>query len=501
MGKSKKPAQTSKDREREYEALYRSVGLSSEEEGDSNDSDSDDEAGSGLSLEEGPTTPKRGKGMTTAESPQQRDGGSKGKRVASKPPDPSLSVPYATGMAASMVSTPWNKKGTSPVDNQTSMFGTGEYPPLPTRVMDMEIDPVTLRPAAKTRSEHAASSQARALLSTASPAITSETPPANPYERPGRRIVVNESANTTYTPEQKSWDGWDSDLDRGSEVDKEGDYRKGLQENLHRSEEYEMESPGNTLTTISEDPIMRAQAVESRRLARLARDRLGEYAPEGYGKIGDNTDDWLSPLNTSAAAMGDRLAPFGSSDTSLGSSKEEVSETEYRQPFAEVVDHPLVNRFLHGQARVLGYRAVFNSIKHTKNFVLKHFKGTATQEVYHQEEHHCASATWGGRGKQAEVRTTKAAPGYYRAQRDFYVNTTGKELFHSSRRASLPEGFFLIFFQCSPYLKGNKYAVALTQITKSLKKSKHGLAMAQMSVKLMSKREHRRADIVGKVMA
>jgi len=41
-----------------------------------------------------------------------------------------------------------------------------------------------------------------------------------------------------------------------------------------------------------------------------------------------------------------------------------------------------------------------------------------------------------------------------------------------------------------PTFKGNKYAVALTQITKSLKKSKHGLAMAQMSVKLMSKGEH-----------
>ena len=74
-------------------------------------------------------------------------------------------------------------------------------------------------------------------------------------------------------------------------------------------------------------PIMQAQAVESRRLARLARDQLGEYAPEGYGRIGDNTEDWLSPLNTSAVAMGDQLAPFGTSDTSLGSSKEKVSET------------------------------------------------------------------------------------------------------------------------------------------------------------------------------
>jgi hypothetical protein len=159
MGKSKKPAQTPRDKEREYEALYRSVGLSSEEEGDSNESDSDDEVGRDWSSEEGPTTPKRGKGKTTAESPQQRDGGSKGKRVASKQPDPLSSVPYATGMAASMVSTPWNKKGTSPVEDQTSKFGKGEYPPLPTRVVAMEIDPVTLRPAAKTRSEHAQAPQ------------------------------------------------------------------------------------------------------------------------------------------------------------------------------------------------------------------------------------------------------------------------------------------------------------------------------------------------------
>jgi len=237
-------------------------------------------------------------------------------------------------MAASSVSTPWNTKGTSPVDDQTSTFSTVEYPPFPTRVVDMEIDPVTLRPAAKTRSEHAASSQARARLPTAFPAITSETPPANLYERPGRQIVVNESANTTYSPEQKAWDGWDSDLDRGSDEDQEGAYRKGLQGNLHRLEEYEMESMKNTL----EDPIMRAHAVESRRLAK------------GHGKTGDNTDDWLSPLNTSATAMGDRLTPVGTLDTSVGSSQKEGSETEYRQPFAEVIDQPLVSRFLHSQA-------------------------------------------------------------------------------------------------------------------------------------------------------
>ena len=117
MGKSAK-AQTPKDREKEYEALCRSVGLSSEEESDSDESESGEEAESSSSSEEGPTTPTRGKGMITAESPQQRDGGSKGKRVANKPPDPSSSVPYATGMAAPIASTPWNKNGTSSVDDQ-----------------------------------------------------------------------------------------------------------------------------------------------------------------------------------------------------------------------------------------------------------------------------------------------------------------------------------------------------------------------------------------------
>ena len=52
-----------------------------------------------------------------------------------------------------------------------------------------------------------------------------------------------------------------------------------------------------------------------------------------------------------------------------------------------------------------------------------------------------------------------------------------------------------------PSMKGNKYAVAMTQIAASLKDSKHAMAMAQMSVKLMSPGVHRQADIVGMIMA
>jgi hypothetical protein len=51
-----------------------------------------------------------------------------------------------------------------------------------------------------------------------------------------------------------------------------------------------------------------------------------------------------------------------------------------------------------------------------------------------------------------------------------------------------------------PSMKGNKYAVATTQIAASLKDSKHAIAMAQMSVKLMSPGVHRWADIFGMIM-
>ncbi len=52
-----------------------------------------------------------------------------------------------------------------------------------------------------------------------------------------------------------------------------------------------------------------------------------------------------------------------------------------------------------------------------------------------------------------------------------------------------------------PNMKGNKYAVAMTQIEESLKDSKHAMAIAQMSVKLISPGVHRRADIIGMIVA
>jgi hypothetical protein len=52
-----------------------------------------------------------------------------------------------------------------------------------------------------------------------------------------------------------------------------------------------------------------------------------------------------------------------------------------------------------------------------------------------------------------------------------------------------------------PSMNGNKYPAALTQKAESLKGSKHATSMAPISVKLMSKGVHRKADVVGMILA
>ncbi len=65
---------------------------------------------------------------------------------------------------------------------------------------------------------------------------------------------------------------------------------------------------------------------------------------------------------------------------------------------------------------------------------------------------------------------------------------------HNARVRKPPEKYV-------PSTKGNNYAVTMTPIAALLKDSKHAMAMVQMSVKLMSPDVHRRADIVGMIMA
>ncbi len=65
---------------------------------------------------------------------------------------------------------------------------------------------------------------------------------------------------------------------------------------------------------------------------------------------------------------------------------------------------------------------------------------------------------------------------------------------HNARNRREPEKYI-------PSMSENKYAVALTQISASLKGSKHVMSMAQMSVKLMPNGAHKRADVVDMIMA
>jgi hypothetical protein len=61
----------------------------------------------------------------------------------------------------------------------------------------------------------------------------------------------------------------------------------------------------------------------------------------------------------------------------------------------------------------MNYRAAFNTVKQAKAFRREHFNGLNLQAVYHPHEHHCATATWGGRAKGAHLRITKAPPGLF----------------------------------------------------------------------------------------
>jgi hypothetical protein len=65
---------------------------------------------------------------------------------------------------------------------------------------------------------------------------------------------------------------------------------------------------------------------------------------------------------------------------------------------------------------------------------------------------------------------------------------------HNARNRKQPEKY-------TYSMSGNKYAVALTQIAASLKESKHAMSMAQMLVKPMPKGAHRKADVVGMIIA
>ncbi len=99
----------------------------------------------------------------------------------------------------------------------------------------------------------------------------------------------------------------------------------------------------------------------------------------------------------------------------------EFDKTNYPQLDTLIPDHPAVTNFLQSQGRTMNYRAAFNTVKQTKTFCREHFNGLDLQAVYYPQEHHCATATWGGRAKGMRVCIIKALSGLFQAQSQMHA--------------------------------------------------------------------------------
>ncbi len=140
------------------------------------------------------------------------------------------------------------------------------------------------------------------------------------------------------------------------------------------------------------DPILWAQTIEMQRKARVAMEILHQPMPH----------QTLVDLCSEGSQGGtERVLTM------------EANKTDYHQPDAFVSDHPAVANFLWNQGRAMNYRAEFNTVKQAKAFCREHFNSLNLQAVYHPQEHHCATATWGGRAKGVHICIIKALPGLF----------------------------------------------------------------------------------------
>jgi hypothetical protein len=142
------------------------------------------------------------------------------------------------------------------------------------------------------------------------------------------------------------------------------------------AQEVEAPQPGHK-DGASYDPILSAQVIEAQRKAHVAMECL--HQPTLHQSSVDFCSEGAQEGTECVATM-------------------EVDDTNYQQPDALIPDHPAVTNFLRSQGWMVNYRAVFNNVKHAKSFYWEHFNSLNLQGLYHTREHHCATATWGGRG-------------------------------------------------------------------------------------------------------
>jgi hypothetical protein len=145
----------------------------------------------------------------------------------------------------------------------------------------------------------------------------------------------------------------------------------------------EVETPQPHKDVALHDPILQAQTIKTQRKAHVAMELLHQPTPHQI----------LVDL-----CLGD--AQGGTERVSTM----EVDKTDYHQPDALIPDHPAVTNFLWSQGRMMNYREAFNTVKQAKAFCRERFNSLNLQGVYHPQEHHCATATWGGRAKGVHVQ-------------------------------------------------------------------------------------------------
>jgi hypothetical protein len=140
---------------------------------------------------------------------------------------------------------------------------------------------------------------------------------------------------------------------------------------------------------VQHDPILWAQTIEAQRKAHIAMALLCQPKPS----------QTLVDCCSGGAQGGTKCVLTM-----------EVNGTNYHQPDALISDHLAVTVFLQGQGRTMNYREAFNTVKQAKAFCREHFNSLDLQAVYYPQEHHCATATWGGRAKGMHVCIIKALP-------------------------------------------------------------------------------------------
>ncbi len=279
--------------------------------------------------------------------------------------------------------------------------------------------------------------------------LKAHSPVNNPYVDPPVRqlVVVNKAANTIHSPEDgttKNCYGWDPILDGDSDNtisnqdldmlddphgETSGDTRRMMDQHFacltHTSVGKDFMGLEDTLnnvwqqlgeTVVSDpaeedqalyahkdlvqhNPILRAQTIEVQCKARVAMALLRQQTP-------------------SQTSVGCRLEAAQGGPNMYHM---EINGTDYHQPDKLISDHLLVTGFLHGQGRTMNYSNAFNTVKQTKAFCREHFNGLDLQAVYHNQEHHCATAAWGGRAKGAHVCIIKAFPKLYQAQSQMHA--------------------------------------------------------------------------------